>query len=225
MTTFERLKRAAARDWARYVEHRFVREMEAGTLPEAAFRAYLVQDYLFLIQFARANALAAYKSRSLDDLRAARAALDAILDEMHLHVRLCAGWGLSPADLEAAPEHPATVAYTRYVLDCGASGDLLDLYAALAPCVIGYAEIGARLGPALAADPDHPYREWIGEYASDAYQAVARTAIAQLDRLAARSLTEARFGELAAIFAAASRLEADFWQIGFDPASPAPPAR
>lgn len=218
MTVFERLKRAAATDWSRYVDHAFVRQMEAGTLPEAAFRAYLVQDYLFLIQFARANALAIYKSRALAEMRAGQAALAAILGEMDLHVRLCGRWGLSPDDIAAAPEHAATVAYTRYVLDCGASGDLLDLAVALAPCVVGYAEIGRALAPVLAARRDHPYREWIGEYASDAYQDVATAAIAQLDRLAARAMTEARFAELAAIFAAASRLEADFWQIGLDAA-------
>jgi thiaminase/transcriptional activator TenA len=190
--------------------------MEAGTLPEAAFRVYLEQDYLFLIQFARANALAVYKSRTLDDMRAAHGALEAILGEMHLHVRLCARWGLSPADLEAAPEHSATVAYTRFVLDCGASGDLLDLHTALAPCVVGYAEIGRRLAPALEAWPDHPYREWIGEYAGAGYQAAARDAIAHLDRLAARALTEDRFAELVALFAQASRLEAEFWQMALE---------
>jgi thiaminase/transcriptional activator TenA len=71
-------------------------------------------------------------------MRAAQAGLSAILDvEMDLHVRLSGRWGLSVPDLEAAPEHAATIAYTRFVLDCGASGDLLDLHVALAPCVVG----------------------------------------------------------------------------------------
>ena len=214
MTLFERLKAAAAADWGDYVGHAFVRQLGEGSLPEAAFRAYLVQDYLFLIQFARANALAAYKGRSLADIGAAAAGLHAILGEMDLHVRLCGRWGLSPAEIEAAPEHPATVAYTRFVLDCGAAGDLLDLAVALAPCVIGYAEIGRALAPALV--PGHPYGEWIGEYAGAGYQAAARAAEEQLDRLAARSLTESRFPELAATFAAAARLESAFWQIGID---------
>ena len=216
MTVFERLKQATAEDWNSYVDHAFVREMEAGTLPESAFRAYLVQDYLFLIQFARAYALAVYKSRSLEDMRAAQGGLNAILGEMELHVRLCGRWGLAPTEVEAAPEHAATVAYTRYVLDCGASGDLLDLHTALAPCIVGYAEIGSRLAPALAARPDHPFREWISEYASEDYQGVARDAIALLDRLATRTMTEARFADLAKIFATASRLESDFWQMGLD---------
>lgn len=65
MDIFDRLKQAAAPQWHSYVDHAFVQQMGDGTLSEAAFRAYLVQDYLFLIQFARAWALAAYKSRCL----------------------------------------------------------------------------------------------------------------------------------------------------------------
>src|SRR5690606_34488181 len=118
MDIFDRLKIAAAADWDSYVDHAFVRQLGAGTLPQAAFRTYLTQDYLFLIQFARAYALATYKSRSLADMRAAQEGLSAILDEMDLHVRLCERWGLSPAEIEAAPEHQATIAYTRFVLDC-----------------------------------------------------------------------------------------------------------
>ncbi|MFX4404599.1 thiaminase II, partial [Acinetobacter baumannii] len=84
--------------------------------------------------FARAYALAIYKSRTLADMRAAQRGLSAILDvEMDLHVRLCGRWGLTPDAIEAAPEHQATIAYTRFVLDCGVSGDLLDLHVALAP--------------------------------------------------------------------------------------------
>src|SRR5690606_13228010 len=95
MSLFERLKSVAADDWNAYVDHAFVRGLGDGSLPGAAFRNYLVQDYLFLIQFARAHALAAYKSRTLADMRAAREGLAAILDEMGLHLRVCERWGLS----------------------------------------------------------------------------------------------------------------------------------
>ncbi len=223
MDVFERLRAAASAEWRGYVEHPFVKMLGAGTLPEPAFRAYLVQDYLFLIQFARAYALATYKSRCLADMRAAKAGLDAILDvELGLHVRLCGRWGLTPAALEAAGEHRATVAYTRFVLDCGAAGDLLDLNVALSPCVIGYAEIGRALAPSGAVAADHPYRDWIAEYAGAPYQAVAAAARAHLDRLAARAMTEQRFAELAALFAEASRLEADFWQMALEEAKAQP---
>jgi thiaminase/transcriptional activator TenA len=214
---YERLKGAAAAEWRAYVEHPFTTAMADASLPQPAFRHYLVQDYLFLIEFARAYALAAYKAPQLSDMREAAAGLSAILDvEMNLHVKLCAGWGLSLGDLERAAPAPETLAYTRYVLDTGMRGDLLALKVALAPCVIGYAEIGTRLAAAAGgATAKNPYRVWIDEYAGAAYQEVAAKARADLDRLAQRYATPAREAELVAIFKEATRLEADFWEMGW----------
>ena len=217
MSFFEQLKTAAATEWRAYTEHPFTEGLADGSLPEAAFRHYLVQDYLFLIEFARAYALAVYKSPQLADMREAAGGLSAILDvEMNLHVKLCAGWGLSPDDLERAPPASEMLAYTRYVLDAGMRGDLLALKVALAPCVIGYAEIATRLAAqpnALAAT--NPYHVWIAEYAGGPYQEVAANARAQLDGLAKRYVTPAREAELIAIFREATRLEADFWEMGW----------
>ncbi|MFD0917916.1 thiaminase II [Pseudahrensia aquimaris] len=212
---FQRLKTDCADEWCSYTHHAFVRGMGDGSLPEAAFRDYLVQDYLFLIQFARAYALATYKARSLSEMRAGLDGLKAILDvEMDLHVRLCAKWGLSTVDLETTPEKPQTIAYTRFVLDAGQAGDLLDLYAALAPCMIGYGEIGKALQK--HATPDNPYAEWIAEYASDGYQEIMAASIANLDALAVDMLTENRYPRLKHLFSQATLLEADFWQMGLD---------
>jgi len=117
MSFFDRLKTAAAAEWRAYTRHPFTNALADGSLTEAAFRHYLVQDYLFLIEFARAYALAVYKSPKLADMREAAAGLSAILDvEMNLHVKLCAGWGLSPDDLEHAPpasEMPRAISNAR----------------------------------------------------------------------------------------------------------------
>jgi thiaminase/transcriptional activator TenA len=213
---FDRLKEASAADWAAYVDHPFVRALGDGSLPEACFRRYLGQDYLFLVHFARAYGLAAFKGETLDDIRQAAAGLDAMINvEMGLHVAFCAGWGLAEADMAALPEADATLAYTRFVLERGLAGDLLDLHVALAPCIVGYAEIGralaARHGQTLAANP---YREWIGMYASADYQGVADAEIAYLDRLMGRRGGPGRFEALVATFGRASRLEAAFWDMG-----------
>lgn len=139
---FTDLTTACQQDWRAYIEHDFVRQLGTATLPEASFRHYLKQDYLFLIHFARAYALAAYKSPTLTDLRQAHEGLKAIVDvELGLHVGFCQEWGISEQELEALPEARATLAYTRYVLDTGNRGDLLDLHVALAPCLVGYGEI------------------------------------------------------------------------------------
>ena len=213
---FERLKRSCGAEWQAYVGHDFVRQLAAATLPEACFRHYLIQDYRFLIHFARAYALAAYKAETLADMRPAAASLSAtVATEMTLHLEYCRGWGLSAADVEATPEAHATLAYTRYVLERGMAGDLLDLHVALSPCVLGYAEIGR----ALLADPatrrdGHPYRRWIETYGGGDYQRLARESRDTLERLARERLTEARYPDIARTFAQATRLEAQFWQMG-----------
>jgi len=217
---FDQLKTGCAEDWERYTGHAFVRQLGAGSLPQAAFRHYLIQDYLFLIQFARAYALAVYKSDTLTDMRQAAAGMSAILDiEMGLHVQFCEGWGLTEADMAAAPEASACMAYTRFVLERGMAGDLLDLHAALAPCIVGYAEIAAR----LAADPEtrmegNPYAAWIEMYAGDDYQEVAQSEKHFLDDLMARRGGPGRMASLSQTFASATRLEVDFWQMGLDAA-------
>ncbi len=216
---FSALKAHCRDDWDAFVRHEFVRELGAGDLPEACFRHYLGQDYIFLTHFARAYALAAFKSDELDDMRGAAATLDALINsEMALHVKFCAGWGLSEAEMAALPEAEANLAYTRFVLDTGMAGDLLDLLVALAPCVMGYAEIGAW----LKADPASPYRDWIEMYAGAEYQEVAQGAIAQLDRVAARRLgpeptASPRWAKLAKTFHKATRLEIGFWDMGLNP--------
>jgi thiaminase (transcriptional activator TenA) len=214
---FGRLRREAAAEWESYVRHPFVRALADGSLPEAGFRRYLIQDYLFLIQYARAYALSAFKSASLEDMRAASRTLQAVLDvEMPLHVKYCTGWGLTEAMMAAEPEDLRMLAYTRFFLERGHAGDKLDLEVALAPCVIGYAEI-ARL---LIEDPrtvidGNPYADWIATYAGDEYQELAARAILQLDELGRQGGAEMRYASLLANFRTAARLEAEFWGIGW----------
>jgi thiaminase/transcriptional activator TenA len=218
---FDRLRAAASDDWHAYVAHPFVAGLIDGTLPEPAFRRYLVQDYLFLIHFARAFALAAFKSDTFEDLADRAATLQALTGhEMAMHVEYCRGWGISRAEMEAAPEAQETMAYTRYVLERGLAGDVLDLEVALAPCTIGYGVIGraARADPRLKRQ-DNPYMPWIDMYSGEAYLAVADAALARLDRAWASRGGEARLPQLIRTFSEACRLEAAFWQMGLDAAA------
>lgn len=214
---FGRLRRDTGEAWERYVRHPFVLAIGAGTLPRPAFQHFLRQDYLFLIHFARAYALAGFKSDTLADLRTAAAAVSAIVDvEMPLHVSYCRDWGLTEEQMAAEPEAMETMAYTRFVLERGLAGDRLDLDVALAPCVVGYGEAVAR----LLADPatqrnGNPYTAWMDAYASDEYVAVASAAIDNLDRQFTRRGGEARYTSLLATFTAATRLEEAFWEMGW----------
>ncbi len=218
---FARLREANRAEWDRYTRHEFVEALGRGDLPGAAFLRYLKQDYLFLVHFARAWALLAVKAGDLETMQAAaRVALALSETELSLHVGLCAAEGIDRAALDAVPKAPATVAYTRYVMDLGLVGDELDLIAALTPCVIGYAEIGARLaeGP-RPADPR--YAAWIEAYAGAEYGAAAARDARLLEAAAARRLGPApeaspRWPGLLRIFGEACRLETAFWAAALE---------
>ena len=214
------LREVAGDDGRAYVEPPFVQGLGDGSLPEATFRHYLIQDYLLLIQFARAYGLAAYKADALAEIRAASGGLKALVEvKMDLHRAHCVEWGIADDALEAVEADGTTLAYTAYVLERGLAGDLLDLRVALAPCVPGYGEIGAHLASHPATRTDgNPYATWIGMYAGDECQAFMRAEIEALGALAERRGGSARFVRLAETFRTATRLEAAFWQAGLDAA-------
>jgi thiaminase/transcriptional activator TenA len=96
------------------------------------------------------------------------------------------------------------------------AGDLLDLQAALAPCVAGYAEIGDIIRrSAKTVLQGNPYALWIENYGGDEYRGVANAAIRQLNRSAAAGGGEARYDSLLKTFRGAVQLETAFWGMGW----------
>ena len=217
--TFTLWRSNAPEAWHDFTRHTFVEGLRDGTLPRAAFMHYLVQDYIFLIHFARAWSLAVMKSETLYEMRICADTVSALVNqEMTLHVALCAQQGINEAALISATESTANLAYTRYVLDAGTQGDLLDLMAALAPCVMGYGEIGLRLGQDRAVDT--PYFAWIETYAAPAYQNLCASVGVMIDEAVARRIgalaTSPRALRLQQHFDKATELEIGFWQMGLD---------
>jgi thiaminase/transcriptional activator TenA len=159
------------------------------------------------------------KAETLEEMKICARTVDALVNhEMSLHVETCAAEGIDEATLFAAPEAVENLAYTRFVMDAGVQGDFLDLMAALAPCVMGYGEIGLRLAGSKA--PDTPYAAWIATYADPEYQAVCARVGAMIDAAVARRVGDLpqspRTAALQDRFTKATKLEVGFWQMGLD---------
>lgn len=214
-TLLGQLKSACAEDWHAYCHHGFVQRIGDGSLPLECFQHYLQQDYLFLLHYARAYALAVYKADSVDDMRAASESVTAVLRETETHLGYCKEWGLTERDVVQVPEAIANMAYTRYVLERGMSGDVLDLWVALAPCSIGYAEIGERLmNDPATKQKGNPYWHWIQSYGSDEFLAGSISTAETIERLAESRFNEKRLVSLKKTFTEATRLEVGFWDMG-----------
>ena len=217
--TFQLWRKAAGSAWIEYTNHSFVEKLADGTLPKENFVNYLIQDYVFLIHFSRAWALAITKAETLEEMRLCATTVNALVnEEISLHVKLCAEEGIEEADLFNATEAMPNLAYTRYVLDAGHSGDFLDLIAALAPCVLGYGEIGYTISK---KGHSSAYSDWISTYSSEEYQSVCVDVGKLIDqavfiRLGENPAQNPRWHRLTNRFLMATRLEAGFWQMGLD---------
>jgi len=215
---FAAWRQAAGETWLNYIDHEFVRGLGDGSLPREAFMAYLIQDYIFLLHFSRAWAMAVVKAETATQMRTAAATVNALInDEIQLHTGICQREGISEAQLLKATEAPENIAYTRYVMDSGLGGDLLDLLSSLTPCVFGYHAIGLNL--VNCNDTTPLYREWIDTYSDSDYAGVCEAVAALIEDVASEKLgpipeQNPRWKGLCKRFETATQLEIGFWQMG-----------
>lgn len=201
--------------WDDYLHHDFINQLATGTLPKDSFRHYLKQDYLYLLQYTRVMALSVYKSDTLAQMRLGQAGINAMLDlEIGMYLDFCDQWGVSIEEVESTAESTATIAYSRYLLDAAMSGSLAELYAAIAPCLMGYGEIGKRL-QAEGFLPDNPYQPWIDVFASDEFQAITVQNENHINELLG-SVSPSQGDKLQQLFNTATRMEVNFWQMALE---------
>ena len=201
--------------WDDYIQHDFVKQLTAGTLAPDSFRHYLVQDYLYLIHYTRVMALSVYKSDTLAQMRVGQAGINAMLDmEIAMYLDFCRQWNIPLEQVENAPESAVTIAYSRYILDAAMSGSLAELYAAIAPCLMGYGEIGRRIKDE-GFIADNPYQSWIDVFSSDEFQVITAQNEAQINTLLADA-RPAQADKFQRLFNTAARMEVNFWQQALD---------
>jgi thiaminase (transcriptional activator TenA) len=207
-----RLRESSEPLWSALPEHPFVRELAAGQLEPERFRFYVEQNLLYLPQYARVMALGAAKSRDERELELFASALRQVIDvelpeNRALRDRVVE---LGAVDRGGAREPaPANLAYTSWLLSVAFTGGPVEILAAVLPCTWSYGAIGRELAPAAA---EHPvYREWLGFFAGDEYDAVVERMRADVDELA----EGAQLAPLAGIFYTGVRFERGFWDMAY----------
>jgi thiaminase (transcriptional activator TenA) len=187
----------------------FNTELAAGTLPREKFQFYIVQDSLYLDQYARALAIAGARGPDGPTLRAfGHYAIEAIAVEQALHERYLREFGVSPEDLAAATPSPDCLGYTSFLMATAYHEPWEVLVAALLPCFWLYWDVGSTI--AKAAAPDNPYRAWIDTYADDGFAQAVRAVVATTDR-AELVASDAVRDRMATAFIRSCQFEWLFW--------------
>lgn len=211
-----RLHNAAASIWEDCLKHPFVTGIGDGTLAVEKFRHFMLQDYLYLFDYARVFALGVVKARDPELMRTFAANVDAILGgEMKIHKAYMKRLGISEEQVFSVKPALDNLSYTNYMLSIASNGTPVEIVAAILACSWSYAEIGQALA-AVPGAAEHPfYGEWIRGYASEEYAATNQALIALMDSLTANA-AEDQIEYLTEIFVNCSRYELGFWDMSWE---------
>ena len=217
MTTTQRLLAATEDIWAEYHTHPFVRGIAAGTLDEEKFRYYMVQDYLYLIDYAKVFAIGVAKARDPETMRLFAGYVHQILDgEMDIHKGYMQRLGIPLEEAERAPVALDNLSYTSYMLRVAYDEGPAEIAAAILSCALSYEYIAKEIVAKDPAAADHPfYGEWVRGYADPGYAASNQVLVELTERLT-RDYSEAQLEHLTEIFIACSRYEGAFWDMAWE---------
>ena len=197
------------------LEHPFITGIGDGSLPVDRFKYYVIQDYVYLIDYSRALAVASARAIDLQDMSWFAGLLDETLNqEMALHRSYCEEFGISPYELESAEPAPTTKSYTNFLLKTAYQGSFGELVASLVPCQWGYWEIGDHLLKRGLPTSAPLYAQWIKMYTSEEFTELAH----QIREMADRIGGGAGLAEQAAMrqaYTDSVQLEHRFWDMAY----------
>ncbi len=210
----DELRQVAAPIWDADLKHPFVRGIADGSLPTEKFKFYLIQDYLFLLDYSRVFAHGVIKAHDEATMALFSQLLNETLNtEMDLHRGYSEKFGISAAEMESAPMAPTTHSYTRHILHVAQVGNLADVIAGVLPCQWGYAEIGTSLAE-QGGSPEPLYQEWIDMYASPEFLALGEWLRNLLNEITSDSSVVEK-ERLQKNFLLSSRYEYMFWEMAW----------
>ena len=168
--------------YSRILTHPFLAGLTDGSLPREAFTHYVIQDALYLLDYARALALVGAKAPDAQAIAQftgdARGAIEV---ERALHAGLLEELGVAADQVRGTPVMPTTLAYTSYLLRSCHQGSFAEALAAVLPCYWIYAEVGAAL--LERSSPDPLYARWIATYGGEAFGKIVADVLALVDRV------------------------------------------
>jgi thiaminase/transcriptional activator TenA len=195
------------------LDHPFIDGLTTGSLDRDAFRFYVVQDSLYLTEYARALAVCAAKAPHEEGIKMfCEHAAGAIAVERQLHDSFFAHFGMSEEQIRATEMAPTNLGYTSYLLAAAYGRSFSEALGAVLPCYWIYWEVGKAL--LERGSPDPLYRKWIETYGGEDFAAIVQAVLALTDEIGA-DISPAEEPLVVERFKTTSRYEWMFWDMGY----------
>ncbi len=204
--------------WEACLNTEFLQKLENGTLEEDCFQGYIVEDSLYLREYAKVFAWGMTKAADMDTIRTLYSLL-AFVNEGEGATRLSylKRYGLQDGEIQHLPQRPENLAYTECMIRAARDGEgIPECMMACLPCMLSYGWIFQKL---LARSPQvqkTPYWPLVRDYAGEHYETLCRSWSAYTDQICGE-LTPARRRRCLEIFRICSEHELHFWQMSSRP--------
>ena len=215
MSAVKRMLGAAEEIWKAYNEHPFVMGIQNGTLDKDKFRYYMIQDYLYLEDYAKTFAIGVAKAKSLKTANLFAKYINVMNGELNVHEGYFAKLRITQEEIDSACRSLCNLSYTSYMLRVAYEEGEAEILAAILACAYSYEIIAKNI---VKNNPssvnDEFYGDWVKGYISDSYSAENAVLLEEMNRLS-ENYTEKQIQHLVDIFVACSRYELAFWEMSW----------
>lgn len=200
--------------WEQCAATPFVLELQNGSLPFEKFKGYMIQDSIYLKNYARIYGKAIFHANTLREIQLYYSMLGFVNDaESAVRLDYLKQFDMTDDDIEfIAPLHE-NQNYIDFMFEIAAHGRNEEILMTVLPCMLSYSYIFRK----LAADPTSRksrYWDFIKDYADEQYAESCKNWCNFAERKCSES-SGADKKYLSDIFEKASLLELDFWRMAY----------
>lgn len=216
MKTTKRLLAATEEIRKAYNAHPFVVGIQNGTLDKEKFLYYIIQDFLYLKDYAKVFAIGVAKAKDTDTANLFAKYIAVMNGELDIHSGYMGRFHVTQEEIDRMSPSLDNLSYTSYMLRIAYEEGEAEILAAILSCAYSYERIAKKI---LENNPDSLrdsfYGDWIRTYTSDEYAAGNVILLDTLDALSTH-YSEKQLQHLVDIFIACSRYELAFWQMAWE---------
>jgi thiaminase/transcriptional activator TenA len=216
----DELRAAAGDQWDRVIQHKFTKELAAGTISDKAMKKYLIQDHRFLDAFIVLLSSTIANARSLADRIPGCQFLALITGKENTYFERCfekfvnAGCSVIK-DRDQIPDAPCTKGFCDLMREVALKGTLGEMLSVLVVCEWSYLSWGQLVEKDTVRE-DFVLYEWVDLHTGESFEAVVAYLRGLLDQEgillddAGRDVCKKRFLQT-------MQLEEDFFDNAYAP--------
>lgn len=155
--------------WEECAATPFVQEVQTGKLPLEKFKRYMIQDSIYLKNYARIYGKAIFHAATLREIQLYYSMLNFVNDtESEVRLDYLKQFCITDDDIELIAPLPENQNYIDFMFEIASHGKNEEILMAVLPCMLSYSYIFRKLA-SVPTSRESRYWDFIKDYADEQY--------------------------------------------------------